>query len=553
MLVNWFQKHWGAVLTAALIVLSLWNGLRSIDFGFHWDELVHLETVKIALAEQTLLPGGFYDYPSFLFFLTVVARVGQRILEPLGVGQTDQDFIILGRSLFFVVTVAGAAFLYAAGRRISGTLSGLFAVITYLFSWQLTYHARWIAPDALLASIGALFIWTLVRRTTTPNARLARLGPYLVAGLAAGTKYQGAFLVLGALALDVLLREDLSLRQTALALLRGIASFIIAFVVITPGILLQPWKVYAAIRERAEHYAEGHGLHLGAQSEVLNTPREFGTALLRSFAFDFSSHVLWLSALIFSLAIIGALILGRKQSRLTLALLIGPFGFFLYSLTLVVFIIRNFLIFFPFITFFAAVAVGAVCTSRRTPVIVKWGSIFAIICYSTFGIINQTKDATAINQRGPEQLARMIADYIRDSNPSTQGTASLDDEWAAIEDGVAGESDSLCISSTLGVQDFLRRQGINVAERERIFKDRQVFLFLSSELDLGAPVSLDEWPGTRSRWYGEIGTREVDFSHYPRWDGDVRALVLTAEKIDFIGLDKAEQEALRISSACLVV
>ena len=526
---NWLRRHWGAIATTGLISISLWNGLRSVDFGFHWDEPVHLETVKVALADQTFLPAGFYHYPSFLFFLTVLVRLAQRILEPFGVGQTDQDFILLGRSLFLILTVSGAAFLYAAGRRLAGPIAGVSAAIVYLFSWQLTYHARWIAPDALLASIGALFIWTLVRRTTTPQARLARLGPYLVAGLAASTKYQGAFLVLGAIAIDFLLPEGKTSRQSLFQVFKGVSGFLITFIVITPGVIIQPLKVYAAIRDRADHYADGHGFHLGAESEVIEGPLRFGAALVRSIALDFASHQGWLSLLVFAVAIAGVLVLERDRPRLTLALVIGPAVFFLYSLTLVVFIVRNFLLFFPFLAIFAGIAVGALWASHRVPNGIKWLTVAAVIGYGLFGITTQTKEANEIIHRGPEQLARMVTEYVESASPS------------------------VCIRSTAAVQDLLLQHGYVIGEREPQIADNQRILILSSQLASDAPVSLEEWPGTQSRWFGEIGTREVDFSYYPRWSGDPRALVISSDKLEFIGLDESEQQVLGISSNCLVL
>ena len=525
----WLRRHWGSVVTLALISVALWNGVRSIDFGFHWDEPVHLETVKVALADQTFLPAGFYHYPSFLFFLTVVVRLGQRSLESIGMGQNDQDFILLGRSLFLLLTVSGAAFLYAAGRRLIGPIAGVSAVVVYLFSWQLTYHARWIAPDALLASIGALFIWTLVRRATTPQAPLARLAPYLAAGLAASTKYQGAFLVLGAIAIDFLLPNGKTIKDSLVQTLKGLSGFLITFIVITPGVIIQPLKVYAAIRDRAEHYADGHGFYFDAESEVIENPLRFGAALLRSIAFDFASSQFWLSITVFIAALAGLVILSRERPRLTVALMVGPAIFFLYSLTLVVFIVRNFLLFLPFLAILAGIAVGAMWTSRTAPRTLKWTVGVVIICYTVVGLTSQTIDATEIRNRGPQQLASLIKDYVNEADTS------------------------VCIRSTSAVQALMSEQGIVSSERKPLAAEDQVFLVLTSQFVHDMPISLDEWPGTESRWFKQIGTREVDYSYYPRWSGDARALVLTTDQLAFTGLDEFEQRTLGVTSGCLTV
>ena len=526
---TWLRRHWGLLTTITLMAITIFNGLRSIDFGFHWDEPVHLATVKQALADETFLPAGFYHYPSLLFFLTVLSRLGQRVLQPLGVGQTDAEFFLIGRSVFLILTVLGALFLFLAAKRIAGQFAGVFAASVYLLSWQMTYHSRWIAPDALLASLTAVFIWTLIRRMQSPQARLARMAPYIVAGLAASTKYQGAFLLAGALCLDLLLRgqEDRSARSIIVETSKGLSVFFVTFVVITPGVLIQPLKVYAAIRDRAEHYSDGHGFHLGAQSEVLEEPTEFGAALVRSITLDLPSQSALLSLIISAMAIAGIALLSRANWRLTTSLLVGPVLFFLYSITLVVFIIRNFLLFHPFLSFFAAIALGALWKWSARWLYARLSLAILLVLFIMQGVTHQTIDASAIQSRSSSQLAYLVAERI------------------------SPDLNSTCVRATDEALQLLTRNGVSFTHRERNRNEAEVSLILSNQLSVDAPVELSEWPGTESRWFDVIGTREVDFSHYPRWSGDQKALVFSPEQLTYIGLDSTELNLLGLSRNCL--
>src|SRR5205814_5228839 len=135
---------------------------------------------------------------------------------------------------FLVVSALGIIWVYLAGwvlthRWWQATLA---AAILGL-SWEIAYHARWLAADCLLAQFAALCLLLLVLHN-----RRGQVGwlwaAAIVAGLAAGTKYQGALLV-GPVMLCGVLRTPATLRQRAASVVATGALSLASYLVTTPG------------------------------------------------------------------------------------------------------------------------------------------------------------------------------------------------------------------------------------------------------------------------------------------------------------------------------
>lgn len=523
-------RRWGPwVLIVLLYTYSLVAGYFSLDFGFHWDEPVHFQIVKDALSSQTYLPQGFYDYPSATFSLALIARVSQRALTVVGFQQDDLGFYLMGRAIFMTITLAGGLFLFASVRRLGSNLGGILAATIYMFSWQIIYHSRWIAPDGLLASATCLFLLALVIRWRPDAHGWVRFLPFVAAGVAAGTKYQGGFLLIGALVAEVVWsRRDgfqslIIVRRIGASLL----AFLITFVVMTPGSLLQPLKFLTAVVGRSDHYHGDHGTHLGAYSEVVTPHSAFAIALARSIVLDMPSVWGPISLLLSLLSLFGAVALWKRDKLLAIAVLASPLLFFIYSSTFSVFIIRNFLLFLSFSALLAGLGLSFIAESVKK----RWLTVLLIALVGTFILFSARElwlDAVSVKNRGRHQVAELVAARVND----------------------IGKSE--CIHSSTTINSLLSEQGFTPEFGERITSQPESFLLLSRQFAVDAPVTLSEWPGTESRWFDVLGSHEVDFSEYPRWSGDVRALMLSPWQIDYLGLDSQELEALGLSSTCLV-
>jgi hypothetical protein len=71
----------GAGVVPALLPLLafLVAGAWGIDFGHHWDEPVMLNLVQAHLRTCSLLPFGFYNYPSLCYDLCIATAVPDRL------------------------------------------------------------------------------------------------------------------------------------------------------------------------------------------------------------------------------------------------------------------------------------------------------------------------------------------------------------------------------------------------------------------------------------------------------------------------------------------
>jgi hypothetical protein len=148
------------------------TGVWGINFGFHWDE-----DKIVALVERTIKSGVFlprwYKYPSVSYWLGIgtlfpyvrgaFAQVGldihslrsylqQAVQAPLFLLQMRQVFLFVsGLSVFWIF---GAVWLL---RR---KLWEAFCAACLLgFSWEVAYHARWVAPDAVMMQFAALALF----------------------------------------------------------------------------------------------------------------------------------------------------------------------------------------------------------------------------------------------------------------------------------------------------------------------------------------------------------------------------------------------------------
>lgn len=206
------SKHIATVVVFLLLFsLSLWSGIKGINFGEHWDEYKHYEQVTFALEDGRLLNHGFYGYPSMLYNITLLAelpRMAHRVainywtyyypvLERISIhvpwlrdvglvadpqpdffaddpraGFEQQAFILKVRPIFLALSLLCALWILLAllGERHPGReLGALVASAFILTSWQFAYHARWIAPDTVMAMFVGLWACCLISAERNPT------------------------------------------------------------------------------------------------------------------------------------------------------------------------------------------------------------------------------------------------------------------------------------------------------------------------------------------------------------------------------------------------
>lgn len=522
------RRHWAALATAALIVSAYISGLIGLDFGYHPDEWEHHLHVLNSATTGSLLPGGYYVYPSLIHWVSLTGSgiwkltTGGLITEmPL------EEFVLPARAIALAIAVAGGWGLYLAGRRLAGTWAGFTAAGIYLTSWHLAFHARWLAPDAMLAAVTAFFIWALVSRWTFPTSRRWALVAAALVGFATSTKYQGAALLLPVLIATWFLTRDEAhrIRAAAKGWARDVIVSFLAFLLITPGAVLEPTHFVRDLIWNLDHYEDGHKIYFfNIMSETIFDPLRYALAVAQYVTTTMASSYLVASLVIMALALVGVWALMKRDWRLSVLLVLPPVFLLLYFSTLTVFFPRNFLLILPFIAVLAGTGLQFLITLVPRP----WsiGLRILVVAMIIVFTIDLWRAAATIDQQGPQQRAEFLAARMTDEPDAC---------WR-ISDAMVESMMEFGITPSSTPADGPRE--------ERVAFSTAQFALLADDTQLRA------WPGYVPGYFDWLGSREVDFSYYPSWPGEQRVLVFTPELRDEVGLTDEMVTDLGVQDAC---
>jgi 4-amino-4-deoxy-L-arabinose transferase-like glycosyltransferase len=377
---------------------------RGIDFGVHWDEPGNeIEPVAYSLQNGfTLLPSQ-YGYPGMNYWLTFSAltpELGRAIADgkrsPEELKNTllpilrGDAFRLRVRRIFGFVTTLTAVWIYLAVLVLGRSwLEALYASLLFAFSWEMVYHARWIAPDGILMQFGALTL-LLVSVAWRTGFRWALYSAAVAAGFGCGSKYPGGFLLLPILAVIWLTPHSWrrALRDSVLVL----AIFIGSYLITTPGTFLQPIKFYYDVTDKMHIYASGWfgysvrpgGRHLSKMLKYFGTQLGSTFQLISILLMAFCSAGLW--------AII------KESWRSALIVLLFPVVYLLHFSSQAAMIVRNYLVVAPFL--FILMARGVFWTSSK----LRWekarvGLVTVIALLIAVNAIDQVRAAESVAQR----------------------------------------------------------------------------------------------------------------------------------------------------------
>jgi len=344
-----------------LPLLIFWlTGVAGLDYGYHWDEPKLLESVRVSVYEGVYLP-TFYNYPSMSHTLGVVSALPEilgnmdrnHLNEPVFHGhiaayQLDNHSITLRTRLVFL-TITSFTIIWVYALMLAWRESVWLALISssiVALSWEVAYHARWIAPDTILMQFGALFLLCLIQAYRYPQRHHWLWASVIVAGLATGTKYPAGLLLIPALVLVYWQSKS------RLALVKALFIFAITYLITTPGTLLQPFKFWTDVEFEMWHYSIGHSKHtvsVGLE-HLLKNIEYLSTVQL--------SHVPIIGVSLFGLSLLGIIVLWRESRRLTLITLSFPMLYLAFMSLQRAMLIRNLLILVPFIAVYAGIGVG---------------------------------------------------------------------------------------------------------------------------------------------------------------------------------------------------
>jgi hypothetical protein len=502
-----------------LLALLLWTGLRGVDFGHHWDEdEAQVNPVRWSLEEQTLLP-NYYIYPSVNYGLNLAGLLpflarsllmgvrGEELMVDLVTAPNSPPFLIVLRSIRVALVSLAPLWIYLSvlvWRR--SRLEALLTACILGLSWEIAYHARWVAPDAVVMQFGALTLLFAILVVSRPQQARWRWLAAIAAALATGTKYTAGLLILPVLISSVYVRSS---ERTAKAAVRVIAEELLvfagAFLVTTPGAVLQPWAFLRALTVESTWYSHGHwgytidvGLpHLARMLEYV------GLVLASPYA---------PIAAAFSLAAFaGVFWIWRESKRMAALLVLFPVAYLGYFATQRVMIVRNLLALAPFLALLAGrgivEAIGLI-RWRQGRWIASGLVAFGLVLNAGWLVYTSQTIRTRLIDRPATDLAVYLQTHL---------------------------DESILLSSR--VADDLAGAGEAIPANASASDPRP---------DLVAVYAYEampnlEWPANiRNLTVRTFGPLEVNFDYYPTWEGNDRIVVMTFARACGAGVDFVE-------------
>jgi hypothetical protein len=513
----WERYGW---LIPFVLMLSLsWRG---IDFGKHWDEPYN-KTSAVSYSINTgftLLPDS-YVYPGVNYWLTAVCltpevadlavhrrltatEASPRLLAALN----SPEFPLRARRLYSFIAALTTVWVYLTilvwRRSWPAALTGSMLIA---LSWEVVYHARWIAPDELVMQFGALTVFLTFLSWKRQQPRLLYLAS-VAAALACGAKYPGAMMLLPVLS-GVWL-SGLTLRHRIKTTIVALALFTVVYLASTPGTVLQPFKFYDSIQMVRNIYAKGwYGYSVNpGLGHFWKIFVYFSSQL-------FSSNTL-VAIVLFLLVPAGLIVVLRGSRKAALMLLVFPVIYVIYFSGQRAMIVRNYLVLVPF----AAILAGrgfewmqAGLSKRRAA---RMGLTALLAILFSINAIDQVQASNSIAKRNDTRVfLHQFTNYVAGHNKLR-----------------------ILVSPALEVK--LTGRGFwadNLISQKQFGFTRAFDEYASYYSETVSPRSyvwVTNRPGTFSHVFGP---REINLDYYTGWPGDDRIILLTKSRVRKWGVD----------------
>lgn len=505
-----------ALPISLLTVFFIMTGLLGLDFGHHWDEAyTQIEPLKKSIQAKTLLPGQ-YLYPSatyWLNFFGVLAYALPRILSEHKVqaallqALNDPGLLLWLRGLRVAVSALSLIWVYLGvviWRR--KPAQALLAAALLGLSWEVGYHARYVAVDCLQMQFAALTFLLLIAAWQFPQRRIWLYLSAIGAGLVTGSKYPGALMIAPVLIVAFhQWHRDRGLRYLLLDAAKLLFVFGATFLVTTPGMLLQPWAFQHWIAFQMNIYSQGHlGHTIGTGAPILASMCSFfGFALFSRF---------FPIALFFGLsALIGIYGVLRQSWKTGVMLLALPLLYLLYFSTLRVMIVRNLLILAPFLAVFAAEGVVLIWRWLQHRYL-RWGLVLGVLVMLAVNAAWLLHSAQSIRYRGTNQY---IKEFIAFSHKQPNGAIYVSPRVAAA---------SIAENGMLP-QSMTRDASLPTVTYYAVYlREKKDYFYYSAPAT--GPFLLEGW----------FGPMEANMNYYPNWLGDDRIMLISKRQVSRLNM-----------------
>lgn len=495
------------VALAVLCVVVFVAGVIGIDYGVHWDEPLLTHAVSRSFQTGLLLP-RWYEWPSMCYHIALVCTAPEVVNPAVSVQEfvLTKPFSLRLRAVFLFLSLGALVWTYllVVGWR-GSRLEALLAAAFLGTSWEMVYHARWVATDGLFMQFGVLTMLLVFTSLRSAGRERWLAWAAIAAGVATGTKYQGGLLLLPVFVAAVQRRGEeagLGMRLRRVGKLLGL--YAIAFVLTTPGSVMEPTNFLRSIRWQMDRFAAGHWGH----SVAPGLPH---MALITTYlgAVAFSRY--WVCALgISALMLAGVLEVCRRSPRQAALFLLFPVVYVVYFATQRVMFVKNLVGLLPFLAVCAGIGAGAVYEWLRPR---RWAAgLFVAVLLVGIGANVQWLVRSSLSVRlTRKDAARQFAAYA-----SARGDRRFLCTAAVLET----MRDAGC-----GVPGNVAAMPRDAAGLQSLTRERVVFF--TSDL----PQKKRFWlPRNQPGLYLAVfGPHEMNVNYYPDWLWPSRLIVVSAE------------------------
>lgn len=364
-------------VVAGLILFSNLCGYLGIDYGVHWDEHYQIEGVRACIDNLILLPQKYiYGTVYFLSGIAVVlahsrwfplafaremsTRANQDIINLASYPSVQRfqreshalidspRYLIENRMIFFALSSLVILWVYLLVRRLHpGRYAAALAAAAFVAgSWELQYHARFLAVDAAMAQVLTcqLLLLAAAWLARTPGWRMTwYLGSAFAAGMALTCKATGVSAFFPVALLPFLLPEQTDMRRRiGLAALGSVVAGVTAMLM-QPGLFIDPLRVITVMTRESWEYGRIASDHPNLTSGIVDRLGSFLAWLWLAVPSPFVA-VAVIASLI---ALLGLVVFVGAYRRLAIlgAALFAPL--LLAMITHPLMIVRQYLVFVP--------------------------------------------------------------------------------------------------------------------------------------------------------------------------------------------------------------
>lgn len=363
------------IILAAIIILAasfrfvglkwgLPNSLHS--YSYHPDEFLIVGAAFLTIYLSKLFLPRFYNYPSLFLYLCALAYA---VAFGYGMEADDVTAYLIPRIVTATMGVAAVMAVYWAGKSLYNSAVGYISALILAIAPLHVQHSHFgtvDVPCTLFVALALGYAGCVLKD--------GKLRDYLfsgaMAGLAAGTKYNAGVVLLAVFAAHFL-RSGFSFKSIRSAgLWLSATAAAAAFIISTPGSLLQTPEFIHGFLYELSHAAEGHGLVFA------------GTGI----GFGYVWHyLLWqgLSPLLTLIATGSAIFVAVKRNRPGIVILAFAVPYFILISFSQVRFARYTLPLFPAAALLCAVAMSALWNSEKQNLKWRWIVLSALIVFIT--------------------------------------------------------------------------------------------------------------------------------------------------------------------------